>query len=451
MWAYETTFYQIYPLGFCGAPRENAAPVAEDELAQAANAAPNPDAPSLKIAQWADYLQELGIGAVLINPPLESDSHGYDTRSLRHIDRRLGGDADFAAVCETLHAHGIRVVLDAVFNHVGRGFWAFRDVQERKWDSPYKDWFHISFDGDSCYGDGFWYEGWEGHFELVKLNLQNPAVVDYLLESVRRWADVFGVDGLRLDVAFMLDRDFMRRLHVFTRELKPDFVLIGETLHGDYNQIVNDEMLDSCTNYECYKGLYSSMKSYNLFEITHSLLRQFGPENWTLYRGRHLLSFVDNHDVTRVASILQNLRHLPLIYALLFGMPGIPCIYYGSEWGAEGNKQQGDDALRPSFDAPEWNALTDTIAAMAKAHRESRALCYGDFRQLVLTNRQCIWERCADGERVLIAVNIDDQPYTAHFDAKCGRAVDLITGEPHDFGGGSELPPCSAFFWKCER
>ena len=136
----------------------NAAPVAEDELAQAANAAPNPDAPIMKIAQWADYLQELGIGAVLINPPLESDSHGYDTRSLRHIDRRLGGDADFAAVCETLHAHGIRVVLDAVFNHVGRGFWAFRDVQERRWDSPYKDWFHISFDGDSCYGDGFWYE-----------------------------------------------------------------------------------------------------------------------------------------------------------------------------------------------------------------------------------------------------------------------------------------------------
>lgn len=299
MWAYETTFYQVYPLGFCGAPRENAAPVAEDELAQAANDAPNSDAPIMKIAQWADYLQKLGIGAVLINPPLESDSHGYDTRSLRHIDRRLGGDADFAAVCDTLHTHGIRVVLDAVFNHVGRGFWAFRDVQERKWDSPYKDWFHISFDGDSCYGDGFWYEGWEGHFELVKLNLQNPAVVDYLLESVRRWSEVFGVDGLRLDVAYMLDRDFMRRLHAFTRELKPDFVLIGETLHGDYNQIVNDEMLDSCTNYECYKGLYSSFNSVNMFEIAHSLHRQFGGDPWCIYRGKHLLSFVDNHDVPR--------------------------------------------------------------------------------------------------------------------------------------------------------
>ena len=139
MWAYETTFYQIYPLGFCGAPRENAAPVAEDELSQAAGTAPSPDAPIMKIAHWADYLQELGVGTVLINPPLESDSHGYDARSLRHIDRRLGGDADFAAVCDMLHAHGIRVVLDAVFNHVGRGFWAFRDVQERKWDSPYKD------------------------------------------------------------------------------------------------------------------------------------------------------------------------------------------------------------------------------------------------------------------------------------------------------------------------
>lgn len=148
--------------------------------------------------------------------------------------------------------------------------------------------------------------GLEGHFELVKLNLQNPAVVDYLLESVRRWAEVFGIDGLRLDVAYMLDRDFMRRLHTFTRELKPDFVLIGETLHGDYNQIVNDEMLDSCTNYECYKGLYSSFNSVNMFEIAHSLHRQFGGDPWCIYRGKHLLSFVDNHDVPRLASILTD-------------------------------------------------------------------------------------------------------------------------------------------------
>ena len=451
MWAYETTFYQVYPLGFCGAPRENAAPVAEDELAQAANDAPNSDAPIMKIAQWADYLQKLGIGAVLINPPLESDSHGYDTRSLRHIDRRLGGDADFAAVCDTLHTHGIRVVLDAVFNHVGRGFWAFRDVRERKWDSPYKDWFHISFDGDSCYGDGFWYEGWEGHFELVKLNLQNPAVVDYLLESVRRWSEVFGVDGLRLDVAYCLDKDFLRQLRAFCDSFGSDFFLVGELLHGDYNQFVGDGLLHSCTNYECYKGLYSSMNSYNLFEITHSLLRQFGPENWTLYKGKHLLSFVDNHDVTRVASILTNEKHLPLIYALMFGMPGIPCVYYGSEWGAKGEKSQGDPALRACFDGPQTNGLTEWIAKLAEAKKHSNALNYGAFRSVVLTNRQCIFERAVDGERVLVAVNAEEQPYTAHFDAGCGRAVDLITGQEHDFGGGSELPGYSAYFWKCER
>ena len=388
MWAYETTFYQIYPLGFCGAPRENAAPVAEDELAQAANAVPNPDAPIMKIAQWADYLQKLGVGAVLINPPLESDSHGYDTRSLRHIDRRLGGDADFAAVCETLHAHGIRVVLDAVFNHVGRGFWAFRDVQERKWDSPYKDWFHISFDGDSCYGDGFWYEGWEGHFELVKLNLQNPAVVNYLLESVRRWAEVFGVDGLRLDVAYMLDRDFMRRLHAFTRELKPDFVLIGETLHGDYNQIVNDEMLDSCTNYECYKGM-------------------------------------------------------------LFGMPGIPCVYYGSEWGIAGEKggPDGDWALRPALNEPAPNELTAFITQLAHLRSAddaaARALNYGAYRNVVIQNKQLLFERACDDATVLVAVNAVNERYTFTAGELNGSFVDLLgDGVPTvELAGSLELAP----------
>lgn len=449
MWAYETTFYQIYPLGFCGAPHENAAPVAEDELAQVANAAPNPDAPIMKIAQWADYLQELGVGAVLINPPLESDSHGYDTRSLRHIDRRLGGDADFAAVCETLHDHGIRVVLDAVFNHVGRGFWAFRDVRERKWDSPYKDWFHISFDGDSCYGDGFWYEGWEGHFELVKLNLQNPAVVDYLLESVRRWAEVFGVDGLRLDVAYMLDRDFMRRLHAFTRELKPDFVLIGETLHGDYNQIVNDEMLDSCTNYECYKGLYSSFNSVNMFEIAHSLHRQFGGDPWCIYRGKHLLSFVDNHDVPRLASILTDKSCLRPVYGMLFGMPGIPCVYYGSEWGIAGEKggPDGDWALRPALDEPAPNELTAFITQLAHLRSaDDAAACalnYGAYRNVVIQNKQLLFERACDDATVLVAVNAVGEPYTFGAGELNGSFVDLLADDAPtvELTGTLELAP----------
>ena len=436
MWAYEGIFYQIYPIGFCGAPTANDGKTVSRIL---------------KLKDWSSYLESLGISSILLNPIFESDNHGYDTRDYKKIDCRLGTNKDFAEVCKDLHAHNVKIVLDGVFNHVGRGFWAFKDVLEKKWDSPYKDWFCINFDGNSCYNDGFWYEGWEGHFELVKLNLANPAVVDYLLECVKGWIDEFDIDGLRLDVAYCLDRNFMKRLRSFCQELKPDFALIGEVLFGDYNQIVNDEMLHSCTNYECYKGIYSSFNSMNMFEIVHSLLRQFGPENWTLYKGKHLLSFVDNHDVSRIASNLTNEKHLPLIYAMMFGMPGIPCVYYGSEWGAKANKSEGDPALRVSFDAPVYNDLSAFITKLAEAKKNSEALNYGSFRSVVLTNRQCIFARETESERVFVAINADENSYTAHFDAGCGQAVDLITGDIHDFGGGSELAPYSAAFWKMER
>ena len=436
MWAYESVFYQIYPLGFCGAPFENDGVLTHRIL---------------KVVDWIPHMKKLGVNAVYFSPVFESDTHGYNTRDFRKIDVRLGTNEDFADVCQALHKEGIKVVLDGVFNHVGRGFWAFQDVLEKRWDSPYKDWFHISFDGNSNYNDGLWYEGWEGNYDLVKLNLCHPDVKQHIFDSIRSWVEEFDIDGLRLDVAYCLDENFVRELRAFCDSLKPDFFLVGEMLHGDYNRLMNDSMLHSATNYECYKGLFSSFNSMNMFEIIHSLLRQFGPENWTLYRGKHLLCFVDNHDVSRIASNLTNEQHLPLIYALCFGMPGIPCVYYGSEWGAKANKSEGDPALRACFDAPVENDLTAWISKLAAAKKASNALNYGDFRSVVLTNRQCIFERKTDSERVLVAINADNVPYTAHFDAGCGTAVDLITGNTHDFGGGSELPPYSAFFWKCER
>ena len=436
MWAYESVFYQIYPLGFCGAPFEN-----DGVLTPRIR----------KVIDWIPHIKNLGANAIYFSPVFESDTHGYNTRDFRKIDVRLGTNEDFADVCQALHKEGIKVVLDGVFNHVGRGFWAFQDGLEKRWDSPYKDWFHISFDGNSNYNDGLWYEGWEGNYDLVKLNLCHPDVKQHIFDSIRSWVEEFDIDGLRLDVAYCLDENFVRELRAFCDSLKPDFFLVGEMLHGDYNRLMNDSMLHSATNYECYKGLFSSFNSMNMFEIIHSLLRQFGPENWTLYRGKHLLCFVDNHDVSRIASNLTNEQHLPLIYALCFGMPGIPCVYYGSEWGAKANKSEGDPALRACFDAPVENDLTAWISKLAAAKKASNALNYGDFRSVVLTNRQCIFERKTDSERVLVAINADNVPYTAHFDAGCGTAVDLITGNTHDFGGGSELPPYSAFFWKCER
>lgn len=433
MWAYESVFYQIYPLGFCGAPFENDG-VQESRI--------------LKVKEWIPHIQKLGANAIYFSPVFESDTHGYNTRDYGKIDCRLGTNEDFADVVKALHEAGIKVVIDGVFNHVGRGFWAFQDVLKNRENSPYKDWFNINFGGNSDYNDGLWYEGWEGHYDLVKLNLNNPAVVDHILENVTKWVREFDIDGLRLDVAYCLSFDFLKRLRQHANWVKEDFVLIGELLHGDYGRWVNDEMLHSCTNYECYKGLYSSFNSMNMFEICHSLKNQFGPEDWCRYRGKHLLCFVDNHDVSRIASQLTNEKHLPLIYGLLFAMPGMPCVYYGSEWGTKASKSEGDPALRVSFEKPEWNELTELISKLAEIHKNSKALCYGSLSVPVLTNKQCIIERCCDGERIMVAINADDQPYTAHFDARCGRAEELLTGTMHDFGGGSELKPYSIEVWK---
>ena len=436
MWAYESVFYQIYPLGFCGAPFENDG---------------KQESRILKVIDWIPHIEKLGANAIYFSPVFESDTHGYNTRDYTKIDCRLGTNEDFKVVCDKLHAAGIKVVLDGVFNHVGRGFWAFQDVLANREGSRYRDWFHIDFGGNSNYNDGLWYEGWEGNYDLVKLNLRNEEVIQHIFSAVKGWIDEFDIDGLRLDVAYCLDHDFLRRLRQHVDGLKDDFFIVGETLHGDYNQWMNDAMCNSVTNYECYKGLFSSFNSMNMFEICHSLARQFGPENWTLYKGKHLLSFVDNHDVSRIASNLNNEKHLPLIYALAFGMPGIPCVYYGSEWGAKANKSEGDPALRACFEKPEFNELSEYIAKLAEAKKGSKALNYGNFRNVVLTNHQCIFERACDGERVLVAINASDQPYTAHFDAGCGMAEDLISGQPHDFGGGSELPPYSAAYWKMEH
>ena len=430
MWAYESVFYQIYPLGFCNASYEN------DGTCKS----------NIKtVIDWIPHIEKLGCNAIYFCPIFESDSHGYNTRDYYKLDSRLGTNEDFKEVCKELHSKGIRVVLDGVFNHVGRGFWAFQDVLKFREGSHFKDWFNINFYGNSNYNDGLWYEGWEGHYDLVKLNLKNEEVVQHIFGAIKEWVNEFDIDGIRLDVAYLLDRDFLRRLRSYTAELKKDFFLVGETLHGDYNRWMADDGCHSVTNYECYKGLHSSFNSMNMFEIIHSLLRQFGPENWTLYKGKHLLNFVDNHDVSRIASVLKNEKHLPLIYALLFGMPGIPCIYYGSEWGVKADKSQGDPALRPYFESPEWNDLTTEISALAKAKKESPALNYGAFKSLVLTNRQCIFEREYEGSRIIVSINADENEYRADFDARAGRAHDLITGESVDFGGGLRTPGFTAY------
>ena len=435
MWFNESVIYQIYPFGFCGAPDTNDG-VLEPRI--------------LKVIDYIPHLVKLNVDSVYFCPVFESSAHGYDTADFSKIDVRLGTNEDFKLVCEKLHENGIKVILDGVFNHVGRDFFAFKDVKEHKWDSQYKDWFHISFDGNSNYNDGFWYEGWEGHFELVKLNLDNPAVKQYLFDRVSEWIDYFDIDGLRLDVAYMLNRQFMRELRRHCQYKKNDFFLAGEMIHGNYKEIINDEMLHSATNYECFKGIHSSFNSMNMFEIGHSLRNRFGKEDWCMYKGLQLISFVDNHDVTRIASNLVNKKHIIPAYGILMAMPGIPCIYYGSEWGIEGRKEDGDKALRPETPTPEYNEITKFVSKASKVHKESKSLCYGTIEILHLTNKQIIFERSFEGERVIVMINADENEYTAHYNANAGCGTDLLTGNHFDFGAGSKMPPYSVQYIKLQ-
>ncbi|MDD8048110.1 MAG: alpha-amylase family glycosyl hydrolase [Thomasclavelia sp.] len=430
MWFNESVFYQVCTLDFCGAPKSNDG-ICTNRIK--------------RLTEFTDYYKDLGIGALYLNPIFESDSHGYDTKDYRLIDKRLGTNDDFKQVVRDIHSKGIKVVLDGVFNHVGRGFFALEDVRINRENSKYKDWFLIDFNRNSNYNDGFFYEGWEGHYELVKLNLDNKEVQDYLLESIGMWIDEFDIDGLRLDVAYCLPTWFLAMIKDYTSKKKKDFFVLGEVLHDNADYMMSEGKLDSITDYPSYKGMWSSFNSLNMFEIAHTFNRNMNE----LYHDRNLLLFVDNHDVERIATKLTNPKHLPLIYGFMLACKGIPCIYYGSEWGQEGAKVEGsDDSLRPEYTKPLPNELTKYIKKLIACRNESKALQMGEFKQLHLNNKQYIFERVIDSERVIVALNIDENECHIDFNANAGEGIDLITGKKHDFGGGTDLAPYSIYYWK---
>lgn len=426
--------YQIYPLGFCGAPRKN------DGI---------PAHRIRRITEWIPHLKQLGITAVLLNPVFQSETHGYDTVDFDAIDCRLGTGEDFRAVSDRLHDAGIALILDGVFHHVGRSFPRFCDVVEKRRGSPFQDWFRIDFSRwEEPYG--FHYEGWEGHRELVKLNLDNPDVRAFLISRALHWVRAYRIDGLRLDTAYLLPETFLRELTDALRAEDPGFFFLGEMIHGDYNRLLHGRLLDSVTNYECRKGIYSSFNSHNLFEIAYSLNRQFGKDPWALYKGTPLLSFLDNHDVDRIASVLSDPRDLPLAYGLLFAMPGIPCLYYGSEWGARGKRQEEDDSpLRPCFKKPEWNGLTDLISLLCRLRRTHPSLSDGDYAQDFLRSEQLSFLRSDAEETILFAVNCAEQE--AHFPSPGGRAADLLHGGRQNLSEGFSLAGKSFGIWQLAR
>lgn len=407
MWANDAIFYQIYPLGFCGAPLKN------DFISDPVNRLN-------RIIDWIPYLKTLGINAMYLGPVFESDEHGYDTADYFLVDRRLGTNDSLKNLSRSLRENGIKLVIDTVFNHVGRNFWAFVDLKENKEQSLYRDWFcNVDFNHNNHYDDGFIYEGWYDAYNLVKLNLQHEGVKQYLFEVLAFWIQHFEVDGLRLDVAEIMDKQFLHEMSVFVRSLNPDCWLLGEVITGNYTHWVNPDMLDSCTNYEGYKALYDSHNNNNYFDLAQTLDRQFGHEG--VYQGLSLYNFADNHDTSRITSLLMNNEQLTALYTILFMLPGIPSVYYGSEWGIEGVKGESSDVmLRPEVsEVPDISnsPLARYISVLSHIKLTIDALRYGSFRELYVAEQQFIFQRRTGEESVVIAVNISNEPVTICFDA----------------------------------
>ncbi len=447
-WYDEAVFYHIYPLGLTGAPKENSYGEPVHRLTT--------------LIPWIKHIRKIGCTALYIGPLCESVGHGYETTDYKKLDSRLGTNEDLKAFVAECHAQGIRVIFDGVFNHTGRDFFAFKDIQKNREQSPYRDWYcNVNFYGNNEYNDGFSYDNWGGYNLLVKLNQRNPAVKDYICDVIRFWVSEFDIDGIRLDTADVLDFDFMKALRQTANEVKPEFWLMGEVIHGDYTRWVNEGTLHSVTNYHLHKALYSGHNDHNYFEIAHTVRRLYEmggnrPDGLKLY------NFVDNHDVERIYTKLQNKAQFFPVHVLLYTLPGIPSIYYGSEFGIEGKKERySDDSLRPALNLADYaqaiteNPCTRLITALGQIRQRTKALSYGDYKELLLTNRQYAFSRNFDGTSVVVTVNNDENPAQIHVAAgRGGTYVGALSGVKTSVENGQlhvTLQPNSGEIWISEE
>lgn len=417
-WYDEAVFYHIYPLGITGAPKQNSYGEVEHRLNT--------------LLPLISQIKELGFNALYIGPLFESVGHGYETTDYKKVDTRLGTNEDLKAFVAECHQQGIRVILDGVFNHTGRDFFAFQDIKLHRESSPYKDWYcNVNFYGNNEYNDGFSYDNWGGYNLLVKLNQHNPEVRAYICDVIRFWVKEFDIDGIRLDAADVLDFGYMQMMRRVADEVKPEFWLMGEVIHGDYIRWAKEDMLHSVTNYHLHKALYSGHNDHNYFEIAHTVKRLHEMD------GRmKLYNFVDNHDVERIYTKLSNKNHFVPVHVLLYTLPGIPSVYYGSEFGIEGKKERGsDDSLRPAIsceqyrDATEQSELTKLISRLGKIRSQAKALSYGTYQELVLTTGQYAFARTYQGQSVLVTVNNSDQDSMMNIPtANAGEYVGGLSG-----------------------
>ncbi|WP_172891468.1 alpha-amylase family glycosyl hydrolase [Cohaesibacter sp. ES.047] len=412
-WVQHAIFWHIYPLGFVGAPK-------------GIDMINDIDHHLDHIIDWLDYAVELGVSALLLGPIFASSTHGYDTIDHYRIDPRLGDEADLDRLVAAANQRGLKIVLDGVFNHVGRGFPKFIEAEDKGPESEAARWF-LPIDGDGPNGTAAW-KTFEGHEGLIALNHENADVADYVLDVMTHWLDR-GVSGWRLDAAYATPTSFWQKILPAVRQSHPEAYVFGEVIHGDYVEFVQETGVDAVTQYELWKAIWSALNENNFFELA-----------WALDRNNRFLehfapfTFVGNHDVTRIASQLEDARHLPHALALLLLTGGTPCIYSGDEQGFKGIKEEregGDDAVRPAFpDNPD--GLLDDGLPLYRLHqdliglrRRNPWLVRARSEALHLENQQMVLKISAKGNRLILAFNLGDDDA----DLPAGDASSLLLGD----------------------
>jgi glycosidase len=411
-WVEHAIWWQVYPLGFVGAYPADPPPTADEHRLR-------------RIVDWLDHAVELGASGVALGPLFASHTHGYDTTDHYRIDPRLGDDADFDQMIAEAHKRGLRVLLDGVFNHVAKDF-------------AQTSWFRK-------HGNSF--DTFEGHGELIALDHDNPDVVAYTVDVMTHWLKR-GVDGWRLDAAYAVPDRFWAQVLPRVRQAHPDAWFVGEVIHGDYSERVRASRFDSVTQYELWKAIWSSLNDANFHEL-----------DWALVRHNEFLddfvpmTFVGNHDVTRIASQLDNTRHLEHALVILLTTGGTPSVYAGDESGYRGVKEErfgGDDAVRPEFTAPlmgvdehghDLYRLHQYLIGLRRRHPWLHTARTSPLR---LTNKQYVYATRNGSDVLLVALNIDEEPLSLSLPELGFGAGQIVAGSgapPESTVGDAEIEP----------
>lgn len=411
-WVQHAIWWQVYPLGFVGAYPADPAPTSDEHRLR-------------RIVEWFDHAIELGASGVALGPIFASRTHGYDTTDHYRIDPRLGDDADFDHLIEEAKRRGLRVLLDGVFNHVGTDF-------------AHSDWFRKR-------GNDF--DTFEGHGELIALDHDSPDVVDYTVDVMTHWLRR-GADGWRLDAAYSVADRFWAQVLPRVRDAVPEAWFVGEVIHGDYPAHVRNAGFDSVTQYELWKAIWSSINDGNFHEL-----------DWALVRHNEFLdafvpmTFVGNHDVTRIASRLENTRHLEHALVILLTIGGTPSVYAGDESAYRGVKEErfgGDDAVRPEFSSPLMGVdehgqdvfrLHQYLIGLRRRHPW---LHTARTSPLQLANRQYVYATRNGPDALVVALNVDDEALTLSLPDLGFSEGQIVAGSgapPHEVLTQAEIEP----------